>query len=224
MYLGWRLPVVINVSYFYQFKDSSKPVLQSQVSRAAALISGCMAFRDMLVRWVGVGVGVVLSHCVPVCCVCRCSACLWCDQRARSKRTNELCAAALACRDHVGVDCCSLPTCCCTGFSIHHTARAFHRKRCVVDKHCACACTDSCSIAVECPRQRKTSRSCIHMTTHECWCCARTNCSSLIRTQWASAARWSKSKGASRYMQLRFLRYNTASAGRPGKKSRVAAD
>lgn len=50
MYLGWRLPIVINVSYFYQFHDD--PRRTSQCSRAASLISACMAFRDMAVTCV----------------------------------------------------------------------------------------------------------------------------------------------------------------------------
>ena len=52
MYLAWRLPVAINVSYFYQFKDDPDRSRMTQVARAASLISGCMEFRDLLVSYV----------------------------------------------------------------------------------------------------------------------------------------------------------------------------
>lgn len=48
-YMAWRLPVVINVSYFYAFTNETNARRKTQVGRAAALISATMSYRDLLV-------------------------------------------------------------------------------------------------------------------------------------------------------------------------------
>lgn len=48
-YLAFRAPVVINVSYFYQFKDDPDASRMTQTKRAASLIHGAMTYRDMVV-------------------------------------------------------------------------------------------------------------------------------------------------------------------------------
>lgn len=50
-YMAWRLPVVINVSYFYHFAPDPRGArFNTQVARAASLISAAVDFRDLLVR------------------------------------------------------------------------------------------------------------------------------------------------------------------------------
>lgn len=50
MYLSFRLPIVINVSYFYQFvPDPRGAAKNTQVARAASLSHAAMEFRDLLV-------------------------------------------------------------------------------------------------------------------------------------------------------------------------------
>lgn len=48
-YLQVRDPVVFNVSYFFHFADSAHAEQRSNVGRAAALLRGTMAFRELLV-------------------------------------------------------------------------------------------------------------------------------------------------------------------------------
>jgi len=47
-YLSYRDPIVINVSYFFQFQDDPKN--RTQLSRAATLIQGAMDFKQKLLR------------------------------------------------------------------------------------------------------------------------------------------------------------------------------
>ncbi|ORZ39107.1 acyltransferase ChoActase/COT/CPT [Catenaria anguillulae PL171] len=48
-YMAYRDPVVIYVSYFFQFYDADRKSLQPQTKRAAELVSGIMAFREKVV-------------------------------------------------------------------------------------------------------------------------------------------------------------------------------
>ena len=87
MYMGYRDPTVINVSYFYAFADDVNAWrMKSQAARAAGLVDEMLRRRDALVACVrrpanaramrgpGVVLGLVL-HCVHVLvsgCVCVC--------------------------------------------------------------------------------------------------------------------------------------------------------
>lgn len=51
-YLVPRCPVVVYVSYFYQFIDDPRPQFSTQTGRAASLITAALKFRDMVVRYV----------------------------------------------------------------------------------------------------------------------------------------------------------------------------
>ncbi|EPZ36771.1 Acyltransferase ChoActase/COT/CPT domain-containing protein [Rozella allomycis CSF55] len=49
-YLAYRDPVVIYVSYFFQFVDDHRPQFRTQTGRAASLIQGAMEFRRLLLK------------------------------------------------------------------------------------------------------------------------------------------------------------------------------
>lgn len=53
-YLAVRCPVVINVSYFYQFRPTTTPFGADQCAYAAALLSAFEDIREQLVRCVSV--------------------------------------------------------------------------------------------------------------------------------------------------------------------------
>ena len=48
-YFGYRDSVVLNVSYFYQFKDETDPALMDPVLRAARFVKGSLAYRRLIV-------------------------------------------------------------------------------------------------------------------------------------------------------------------------------
>ncbi|TPX60759.1 hypothetical protein SpCBS45565_g07413 [Spizellomyces sp. 'palustris'] len=49
-YMGYRDPVVINVSYFFVFKDELRKEWKAPVTRAAALITGALEFKRLVVE------------------------------------------------------------------------------------------------------------------------------------------------------------------------------
>lgn len=49
-YMAYREPVVLNVNYFYVFVDD--PFRRDPVARAASIVTGALAFRDLVVTYI----------------------------------------------------------------------------------------------------------------------------------------------------------------------------